>query len=337
MEQDIPVPGPRIGRLTIGTGMAVVVLLALRYFIGSFPMIKNAPAISGPLIGDSLLSPLVICNAITDTAILILILSFGFQLGNKIQNHGEPYAGLGKIVTRATLAVVFLFAYKTYELLAACIFVGRADLVNLHTSIAQSKGAYPDFMAIWASMIDQLNATAIQNASGDALIAYQQIALAMFRRPPDYYAWAFLVLIAIPVIGLVALVLRNLGTMAELLSRGTLTPQQTRAHAPTSGAAPVAPTSASRPKPPAPSQPGGNVSLRQMAEKIAKIKMLRDSGAISTADFDTQKQRILGLAIDPSSAVHGSDDFMKLKSLLETGALSEEEYEAQKQRFLQHI
>ena len=232
MEQDTSLPGPKSGRLVIGTGIAVVALFLLRGIVDSLPTFKNSPAISGSLLADSLLSPLVICNAAIDTGIVIIILTFGLRLGRNIQIHGQRYSGLSKIVTRATLAIVLIFASKTYELPAACIFVTRTNLVNLHKSIAQSKGAYPDFIGIWAPMVDQLDVDTIQNASGDALTAYQQIALAMFRRSPDYYGWASLVLIAILVIGLLSVVLRNLNTMADLLLRGTSTSQRIPSSAP---------------------------------------------------------------------------------------------------------
>ena len=323
-------------------------LLLLREIIGSLPIVKNSSAISESFLGDSLLNPLVIANAIIDTIILLVILTFGLSLGRTIQIHGQRFSGLGKIVTQATLVIVLILAYKTYELPAACFFVGRTEIVHLASNAIAAPGSYGDFVGAWGPVMNSINAAAIQNASGDAMNTYQQIALSIFLRPPDYYAWTFLILIAIPIIGLVPLLYRNLGTIADLFSHGGAlllqgipAPVTSPNRVSSSPAAAIttpnpvysSPAAATVP-PPATAQ---SATLRVMADKIAKMKTLVDSGAISKDDFGTQKQRILGLAVDASAAVHGADDFLKLKSLLETGALTEEEYEAQKQRFLQHI
>ncbi len=181
-------------------------------------------------------------------------------------------------------------------------------------------------------MINQVNAAAIQNASGEALNAYQQLALAIFRRPPNYYAWTFLILIAIPVIGLVPLVHRNLDAMAELLSHGAAALQ---------GNAGAFQAEAKYPASSSANNVGFNaaeaLTLRQIVEKLATLKTLLDSGAISSLDFQNQKQRILGLPVNFSPSTAGTEDFLRLKALLESGALTEAEFETQKQRALQQI
>ena len=333
MEQVPPSLATRVVKLAIKAGVSVVALLMLRGIVGSLPMLKNSPAISDTFLGDTLLSPLLIANAIIDSAILAVILVFGIRLGHLVRVQGERFAELGSIVTQATLVVILILAYKMYELPAACFFVGRTDLVNLNTS--NPSAAYGDFIRAWGQLINQANATIIQNASGEALNSYQQLALAVFRRPPNYYAWAFLILIAIPIIGLVPLVHRNLDTMADLLSHGAALLQGTSHPIAAGPAPPTTSPGTSQPEPhvEAPQQ----MPLKVVVEKLIKLKTLLDSGAISTADFQSQKQRVLGLPIALTATNLDPDDFIKLKALFEAGALTEAEYETQKQKALQMI
>ena len=335
MEQ-IPSPlANRTAKLAIKTAVSIVALLMLRGIVDSLPLLKNSPAMSGSFLGDSLLSPLVIANWAIDTIILAVILTFGLRFGQFIRSRGEYYRELGSILSQATLVVVLIFAYKMYELPAACFFVGRTDLVNLNSTNAS--GAYGDFVRAWGQVINQVNAAAIQNASGDALTSYQQLALAVFRRPPNYYAWTFLILIAIPVISLVPLVHRNLDALADLLSQGAAVMLQSGAP----GAVPAVP--AARPVVTSTSSPGAQIdapaamALRQIVEKLTKLKALLDVGAILRSDFDIQKQRVLAAPILPDANNADPDEFMRLKALFEGGALTEAEYERQKQRALQQI
>jgi hypothetical protein len=330
VEQGPNILGSKPAKLAIRTGLSIVGLLLLRGIVGSLPILKNSSAMGESFLGDSLLSPLVIANVVIDTVILLVILTFGLRMGHYIQTHGERFSDLGRIANQSTLLAVLIFAYKVYELPAACFFVGRTDLVNLSSNSAQ--GPYGDFVRVWGQLINQANATAIQNASGEALNAYQQLALAIFRRPPNYYAWTFLILIAIPVIGLVPLVHRNLDAMAELLSHGAAA-LQGNAGAFQPGAAKPASSNAKQES----INAAEALTLRQIVEKLATMKTLLDSGAISSLDFQNQKQRILGLPVNFSPSSAGAEDFLRLKALLDSGALTEEEYEAQKQRALQQI
>jgi hypothetical protein len=336
MEQSPTSLANRAAKLAIKAGVSIVALLMLRGIVGSLPMLKNSPAISDSFLGDTLLSPLLIANVIIDSAILIVILTFGFRLGHFVRNQGERFAEVGSIITQATLLVVLIFAYKMYELPAACFFVGRTDLVNLNTANTAS-GSYGDFIRAWGQVINQVNATVIQNASGEALTSYQQLALAVFRRAPNYYAWTFLILIAIPVIGLVPLVHRNLDTLADLLSHGAAMLQGASLPGNPPAAQPAPTAETPRPVAGAPADTSIAMTLRQALDKLTKLKALLDAGAISRSDFDTQKSRVLSSPILPDPDNINPEDFMRLKALFEAGALTEAEYEQHKQRALQQI
>jgi zinc-ribbon domain len=54
-------------------------------------------------------------------------------------------------------------------------------------------------------------------ASGSTLEAYQKVAVASLRQPPDLYGWIFLILSVLPVVGIVILGSRNLDRITELL------------------------------------------------------------------------------------------------------------------------
>lgn len=336
MEQSPSLLANRAAKLAIKTAVSIVALLMLRGIVGSLPVFKNGPAISGSFLGDSLLGPLVIANWAIDTVILAVILTFGFRLGYFIRSRGERFRELGSIVSQTTLVVVLIFAYKMYELPAACFFVGRTDLVNL--SSANVSGSYGDFIRAWGQVINQVNASAIQNASGDALNSYQQLAMAVFRRPPNYYGWTFLILIAIPVISLVPLVHRNLDALADLLSQGAAAILQSgspQGDASTVPATRLVVTSATSPATQidAPSA----MALGQIVDKLTKLKALLDVGAILRSDFDIQKQRVLAAPILADANNANPEEFMRLKALFEAGALTQPEYERQKQRVLQQI
>ena len=73
-----------------------------------------------------------------------------------------------------------------------------------------------------------------------------------------------------------------------------------------------------------------------MLEKLAKLKLLWDSGAISEHDFEIQKQRILDQDNSDSKPAE-PEDFQKLKVLFDSGALTDEEYAFQKDRLLEHL
>jgi hypothetical protein len=65
-------------------------------------------------------------------------------------------------------------------------------------------------------------------------------------------------------------------------------------------------------------------------DKLIRLKTLLDQGAITQADFDTQKRMILQEPV----AQEEPAELQRLRQLLDAGALTKEEYDVQKQRFL---
>jgi Short C-terminal domain len=324
MEQSSPL-GPNIAKRFIRFALTLVGLLILRGILGALPMLKSASAI-----GDSLLSPLVVSYAVVDTAILVVVLAFGLNLGQDIQANAPRLSELGKIVTRSTIVIVLIIAYKSYEMPTACVFVDQTDLVSLGKN-SNATGNYGDFMRIWGQMVGQVSAAAMQNATGEALAAYQKLALAVFRQPPNIYAWIFLILIAIPGFSLIPLVSRNLELFTELVSQAAKTLEGT-AHAPGSATAPRVSTDDGA------VATDKHLSPAAVVEKVTKLKSLLDAEAISADDFEEQKKRILGRPIVPDSkSVTGAEDLRKLKSLLDASALTQQEYETCKKHFLEQI
>jgi len=312
MEQSSPL-GPNIAKRIIRFALTLVGLLILRGILGALPMLKSASAI-----GDTLLSPLVVSYAAVDTAIILVVLAFGLNLGQDIQANAPRLSELGKIVTRSAIVIVLIIAYKAYELPIACAFVDQTDLVSLGKN-SNAPGSYADVMRIWGQMVGQVSAAAMQNATGEALAAYQKLALAVFRQPPNIYSWIFLILIAVPGISLVPLVSRNLELLTELVSQAAKTLEGT-AHAPGSATDPRV------------NADDGAVAIDKhlspadVVEKVTKLKSLLDAEAISLDDFEEQKKRILGRPIVPKS-VSGAEDLRKLKTLLDASALTQQEFE----------
>ena len=298
-------------------------LLILRAILGALPMLKNAPAF-----GDSLMSPLVLACAIVDTVLLLVVLDFGITLARDIQNKYEHIPEFKKLISLATIVLVLLFAYKVYKLPTACLVVQPTDLINLSQSGTPT--AFGDFIRMWSQTLSQMNATAIQNASGDALVSYQQLAVAVLQRPPSIYGWTFLILIALPTVGIVTLISRHLETFSELLSH-------TGASLVTSARSSGTPSRANvRSEGQRGAAAGESMSTREVMEKLTRLKSLCDSGIISKEDFENQKTRVLRRPISNSKPTEPGD-FQKLKSLLDSGALSEEEYRAYKEHLLELI
>ena len=77
--------------------------------------------------------------------------------------------------------------------------------------------------------------------------------------------------------------------------------------------------------------------LNQILEKLEKLKSLLDIGAISSADFASEKEKVLSTPLMRSDQTADAEHFLRLKTLFESGALTEAEYEAQKQRALRLI
>jgi hypothetical protein len=282
-------------------------------------MMKNASAI-----GSTLLTPLVVANAVVDTVIFLLILSFGVGLGRTIQANFTRLPDLGRMISLATVALVLLLAYGSYQTVVACLVESPADIVNALISTTGSAPANADeVMRQFGYMLQGLDKgvieQAIKTAPGYALAGYQAAAVLALRQRPDIYGWTFLILTAIPVIGIVVLVSRNLDTITEMVF-----------HAAAATRRPAGGGYGAGDRPSGVGPAGDAAGPGDAIEKLAKLKSLLDAGVISREEFDGQKTAILG----GSSATREPEELRKLRSLFEAGALTEEEYEAQKRRIL---
>jgi Short C-terminal domain len=324
-EQASPTFAQSVWKKLVRFVLTALGLLFLRAILGSLPILKNAAAF-----GDSFMTPLVLAYMIVDTVILLIVLDFGILLARDLQARYEHIPDLSKLISVATILLVLLFAYRVYEVPTACLVVQRTDLLSLGQNQSSAPGSFGDFIRAWNQMVGQVSETAMQNATGDALVRYQQLAVALLRRPPDIYGWTFLVLITVPAIGTVALASRHLNTFTELLSHAGTGMGRT-AQGPGAFARPGASAAAE-----SVSVASESMSPTDVIEKLLKLKSLLDSGVISKDDFDNQKIKLLRRTVSHSKPVE-PEEFQLLKSLLDSGALTQEEYKAQKERLLEQI
>jgi Double zinc ribbon len=210
---------PELGKRAVRFALTVVGLLILRAVLGALPMLTNASAIS-----DSMMSPLVIADAVVDTLILVVLLQFGVALGRTVGENSIRFPDVGKIMTLATLVVALLIAYRQYETPTACLIVSPSDL----SKAGQSNPTPINLDQIIPGFGQTLQGIAraqVNMATGATLAAYQRIAVIVLRQPPDIYGWTFLILIAIPVVGIVVLVSRNLDAFTEAVFHAASPPQ----------------------------------------------------------------------------------------------------------------
>lgn len=195
------------GKRAVRFALTVVGLLLLKGLLSVLPMLKNATAI-----GNTLLSPLVLTNGIVDVLILVAILTFGFGLSRALRQSYPRVPDLGTVALLVTVLLILVLAYNLLELPIACVVVSPQDL------FAAKVGDIP---YQFANVLGQLDRGVSQEmtklASGSTLEAYQKIAVASIRQPPDLYGWIFLILSAIPVVGIVILGSRNLDRITELV------------------------------------------------------------------------------------------------------------------------
>ena len=324
-EQAAPTFAQNLWKKVIRFVVNVLGLLVLRAILGSLPILKNASAF-----GDSFMTPLVLAYMIVDTVILLLVLDFGIGLARDLQARYKNIPDLSKLVSLTTILLALLFAYRVYEVPTACLVVQRSDLLSFGQNQNNTPGSFTDFIRTWNQVVGQFSEAAMQNATGDALTRYQQVAVAVLRRPPDIYGWTFLFLIAVPAIVVVALVSRHVNTFTELLSHAGLVVGRTT-NLPGNPAHPSEPAAVERA-----AVGGESTSPADLLEKLSKLKSLLDSEVISKDDFDNQKMKLLGRTLSHSKRAE-PEDFRRLKSLLDSGALTEEEYKAHKERLLEQI
>jgi hypothetical protein len=212
MTQTPHVIAPDLGKKCIRFVVALAGLLILRTVLGSLPMLANAS-----VIGNSLMSPLVIADAIVDTLIIIVILQFGLGLGRTIGASVARLPALGGIISLVAVLIALTIAYRQYETPVACLVVSPADLLKFE----QTGQADPQFLQALAQSISQvlqgLTNTQVAVATRDTLAAYQHVAVMVLRRPPDLYGWLFLALILLPIVGIVVLVSRNLDSFTNAI------------------------------------------------------------------------------------------------------------------------
>lgn len=311
-EQAAPTSAQNAWKRLIRVVVNVLGLLVLRAILGSLPILKNAAAF-----GDSFMTPLVLAYMIVDTVILLLVLDFGISLARDLQARYKHIPDLSKLVFLTTILLALLFAYRVYEVPTACLVVQRSDLLSLGQNQNGAPGSFTDLIRTWNQVVGQFSEAAMQNATGDALARYQQMAVVVLRRPPDIYGWTFLFLIAVPAILMLASASRHINTFTELLSHGGIVVGRTAAAERASVAS-------------------ENSSPSDVIEKLAKLKSFLDSGLISKDDFDKQKMKLLGRTLSHCKQLE-PEDLQQLKSLLDSGALTEEEYKAHKERLLEQI
>jgi hypothetical protein len=69
-------------------------------------------------------------------------------------------------------------------------------------------------------------------------------------------------------------------------------------------------------------------------EKLSKLKVMLDSGLITRAEFDSQKNLVLHPSAPTASGGSVEAQLAKLKSLYESGAITKDEYDQQRQALL---
>jgi hypothetical protein len=210
MSQTQSVFTAEIGKRAVRFALTIIALLLLRAILGALPMLAN-----GSAIGSSLISPLVIANAIVDTILLVVILRFGMAIGRVITERSVPVPALGKIASLATIVLVLLIGYRQYEIPTACLVVSPSDLVKVgQPSVPLNLDKVVPGLS---QMFQGIAAAETKMVTGATLAAFQSAAVMLLRQPPDIYGWTFLLLVALPVIGIVVLISRNLDAYTELV------------------------------------------------------------------------------------------------------------------------
>jgi ribosomal protein L40E len=232
MAQAQSVFGPEFGKKAVRLAITLVGLLVLRAVLGALPMLSNASAI-----GSSLMSPLVIADAVVDTLLLVVLLRFGLSTGRSVAENSARFADVGKIISLTTVVVVLLIAYKQYETPTACLVVSKEDFSKIGSN-PQTSVNPEDILQNFGQIVQQLSNAGAIKVTGSTLVAVQNAAVVLLRQPPDIYGWTFLILIAIPVVGIVVLVSRNLDAFTDVVFHAALSsPSTARSPAVTGSAA----------------------------------------------------------------------------------------------------
>ena len=203
--------GPEFGKRVVRFALTLVGLLILRAVLNVLPMLSKASAI-----GESLMSPLVIANAVVDTVIFLALLRFGLTMGRSIRENYARFPDFGSIISLAFVVLVLILAYKQYETVTACLVISPSDFSKVNQSDV-TLAAMNELLRGIGAAFGSIATAQLKSATGDTLAAWQQVAVALLRQPPDLYGWIFLALIAIPVVGIVVIVSRNMDTITALV------------------------------------------------------------------------------------------------------------------------
>ena len=189
-------------------------------------------------IGNWLMSPLVIADAVVDTLLLLVLLRFGLRLGRSVAANSTRFPDVGKIISLATLAVILLIAYGQYETPTACLFFSPSDLSKAGQTLSSIN--LDQLAPGLAQMMQGIAKAEVNMATGATLVAFQKAAVVVLRQSPDIYGWTFLILIALPVVGIAVLISHNLDGFTEAVfhaaSASSLISQSERASAGSAGA-----------------------------------------------------------------------------------------------------
>ena len=294
--------GSSLGKTVTRFAVAILGLLLLKAILGALPMLQNAG-----FIGSTLMTPMVLTNTVMNTLILICIFGLGSAIAADLRRSYPKSPHMAQAVMLIFLLAILVIAYDVYELPVACI-------ITPATSVNIPAGTTPAQLAAF------LEPYMLQNHS--------------------LYGYTFLILAAIPVIGLVLIGWRNLESMSDLLFRKAASAGT--AQQPTPAPAPAAPQYAAPPY--APPQPAAAAASATMAaaagagavrdlssddmDRLIRLKTLLDQHAITQADYDAQK----GAILHGSAAPQESPEEQRLRQLLDAGALTPEEYAAQRKR-----
>ncbi len=319
--------GSQLGKKAIRFAVAILGLLLLKAVVDALPMLKSASLIDG-----TLLSPVVLANAIINTLIMVVIFGFGLAVSRDLRRFYPNVPDLGQAVLLLAVLLVLVLAYNLYELPLACTLYSPQDLVSGGPAGGVTGGIdWAQLGAQFGSAVQQFAngqvPQSVKEAATSVWQAYGRLAVAKLRQPPDLYGWIFLILAAIPVVGLVVIGSRNLDAISDHIFR--------KASTVGAGSQPNASGSSAashvQQRMSATAGAGGSKELSsEDMDKLIRLKTLLDQGAITQADFDTQKRIILQGPV----AQEEPAELQRLKQLLDSGALTQEEYDVQKQRFL---
>ena len=115
-------------RPAVRFGIGLVALLLVRFIVNRLPMLEGSMAIDGFVLSYSSIG-----SAIIDTLIILLILSFGTDIGRQLGVRYPRFRQLSQITTLVTTLVVLLIAYNSYGSVGSALLrdQGIYDLIFL--------------------------------------------------------------------------------------------------------------------------------------------------------------------------------------------------------------